>query len=131
MQKEQYILKESCAIEDGQWSSDGLETFNDGIHMLKNHHLILSLKEIHQDFSISWQVVWLHRRFFNSRLKQIIKSKNKKKKEGKFGFEINGRKEREMNVSYSDDVTVTPRDLFTAGEEVSDGFEEASELGVH
>ena len=44
---------------------------------------------------------------------------------------IDGRMEREMKVNYSDDVTVAPRDLLTAGEEVSDGFEEASELGVH
>lgn len=36
-----------------------------------------------------------------------------------------------MKEDYSDDVTVAPRDLFTAGEEVSDGFEDASEPGVH
>jgi len=53
------------------------------------------------------------------------------RKEGNVAFEIGERKERETKVNYSNDVTVAPRDLFAAVEEVSDGLQEASHFGVH
>lgn len=39
--------------------------------------------------------------------------------------------EKENEGNYSDDVTVAPRDLIAAGEEIADGFKDAAELGVH
>jgi len=38
---------------------------------------------------------------------------------------------RERRGSYRDDITVAPRDLIAAGKEVSEGFKEASDFGLH
>lgn len=60
------------------------------------------------------------------------KNKNKLKDKKKSSiWEWWERDKGELKGAYSDDFTVAPRDLVAAGEEVSDGFEEASDLSVH